>query len=305
MYKKYDRIIHTSQKGWGVGMVTDIIQPFGSKIEIFFEFAGKKTFPISNAKLKLKTVSGTQAQSSFLDNLLILKKNKTIKFFKIPDSIQKFRDKYPDGFDDTKYLNEERNYKWATHEYAKKQLSEKDLIDLINDKNYTEICIRAREVMNYKPKGLHAMNFFHPQGEIFPFDNNVKSKVQNHEPFAKSLFDLLYGKDKFEERFNRYCDILYSLKVGSWPLATFFLFIIFPNEHMMMRPTITIDASELFRFDIRYESQVNYVTYNKVIEFSEYLKNELIRLNPNNIELIPKDMIDVQSFKWCIAQFKL
>lgn len=35
-------------------------------------------------------------------------------------------------------------------------------------------------------------------------------------------------------------------------------------------------------------------SYKSLLEFSEYLKSELAELNP-------KDMIDVQSFMWCIA----
>ena len=60
------------------------------------------------------------------------------------------------------------------------------------------------------------------------------------------------------------------------------------------KPTITQHAAALCGFEINYRPEVNWLTYDLVLKFSQYLKDELV-------DLRPRDMIDVQSFMWCIA----
>ena len=64
---------------------------------------------------------------------------------------------------------------------------------------------------------------------------------------------------------------------------------------MFVKPTITQAVADMSAFNIAYTPSLNWNTYNKILKFSEYLKQELH-------ELEPKDMIDVQSFMWCILR---
>ena len=63
---------------------------------------------------------------------------------------------------------------------------------------------------------------------------------------------------------------------------------------MFVKPTITQHMAEICAYDINYRSQVTSRTYLRVMDFSAYLKEAIA-------ELEPADMIDVQSFMWCIA----
>jgi hypothetical protein len=49
------------------------------------------------------------------------------------------------------------------------------------------------------------------------------------------------------------------------------------------------------RFELNYRPEPNWLTYRCLLEFAQNLRNKLA-------DLEPKDMIDVQSFLWCIAQ---
>ena len=84
-------------------------------------------------------------------------------------------------------------------------------------------------------------------------------------------------------------------KLDKWMTATFFLFIVFPDKYMFVKPTITQSVADMCAFDIAYTPTLNWSTYSKVLELSDYLKREIKTLEP-------KDMIDVQSFMWCINQ---
>jgi hypothetical protein len=57
--------------------------------------------------------------------------------------------------------------------------------------------------------------------------------------------------------------------------------------------TITKNSADICAFDIRYRPELNWVTYEAVLRFSQFLKDALV-------DLKPRDMIDVQSFMWCI-----
>ena len=67
---------------------------------------------------------------------------------------------------------------------------------------------------------------------------------------------------------------------------------------MFLKPTVTQNAAEISGFAINYRPDLNWHTYASVLAFAKYLKAELV-------ELSPRDMIDVQSFMWCIAPGKV
>lgn len=51
--------------------------------------------------------------------------------------------------------------------------------------------------------------------------------------------------------------------------------------------------------DINYRSELNWLTYNRVLELAELIRTKLIK--DGRETLAPRDLIDVQSFIWVIA----
>jgi hypothetical protein len=64
-----------------------------------------------------------------------------------------------------------------------------------------------------------------------------------------------------------------------------------------LKPVVTQPAAELSAFDINFRPDLNWQTFKSVLDFSEYLKSELK-------DLKPRDMIDIQSFMWCLGTNK-
>jgi hypothetical protein len=120
----------------------------------------------------------------------------------------------------------------------------------------------------------------------------------NQQAFATALFNLFYGDDDLKARFKRYADILEGIGAAKWTIATYFLFIVYPEEYVFLKPTVTQNAAGISGFEINYRPDLNWRTYASVLAFANYLKAELAGLSP-------RDMIDVQSFMWCTAQGKL
>jgi hypothetical protein len=104
----------------------------------------------------------------------------------------------------------------------------------------------------------------------------------------------LYSEEELENRFVAFAKVLENIDAAKWTTATYFLFIVHPEKHMFVKPTITQYSSELCGYEVNYKPQLNWLTYKSVLGFSEYIRSEIS-------ELKPRDMIDVQSFMWCIA----
>ena len=67
----------------------------------------------------------------------------------------------------------------------------------------------------------------------------------------------------------------------------------------MAKADVTKHAAALTKAELNYKSPLNLLTYFCLLDFSKYLKDELVAMEMN-----PRDMIDVQSFMWCITPGK-
>jgi hypothetical protein len=164
------------------------------------------------------------------------------------------------------------------------------LRELLKARTHDEICRRALRVVN-------ATNLVFPNEKMQLKDG---LKTESHRVrFGKALVNLLDHSEPFEARFKKFADMLESIGAGKWTTATYFPYIYFPSEYMFLKPTVTQRAAELCGFEISYDSKLNWKTYDRVLAFSRWLFDELTKQ-----ELKPRDMIDVQSFIWCIAPGK-
>ena len=78
-----------------------------------------------------------------------------------------------------------------------------------------------------------------------------------------------------------------------------FLFLAFPETQMFVKPEVTKYAAKVMGVDIDYRPEVNWPTYSRVIGSLKQLKHKLSEGRKE--ELVPRDMIDVQSFIWVIG----
>jgi hypothetical protein len=196
-----------------------------------------------------------------------------------------FLSAFPEGFFGKKFLEEERNYKVQAHELARSLLNTDVLESFIEEQNFDEICRRALKVVN-------ATNLIFPNEKMA-----LKDGLQNSDAarqFCTTLAGLLYGQDALELRFQSFIASLEEMGADKWTTATYFLFFIHPSEYVFIKPTVTQHAAQLCGYEINYRPQLNWKTYRSVLDFSEYLRSELA-------DLKPRDMIDVQSFMWCIG----
>lgn len=282
-YRKGDRVRHPTQQSWGMGEVLE--DSDAKSVRVFFEGAGEKTLQL--AYVRLIKIAGADAESKLLDNLYICKHAGGIRFQSLSDSIQYFLAEFPGGFSGAKFLENERTYKEKAHRLAQQLLERGALLSLLDGGQHGEVCARALKVVN-------ATNLIFPN-EKMQIKDAIKPAM-HAERFASAIVNLLYGPPPFQSRFERFATLLEEIGAAKWTVATYFPFFVFPSEHMFMKPMVTQHAAELCGFEIGYEAKVGWKTYDRLLAFSGWLCEELTKR-----QLKPRDMIDVQSFVWCIA----
>lgn len=280
-FRKGERIRHLQKPEWGLGQVLEDSR--GDSVRVFFVEVGEKVLSLKYAKLK--KVSAADAAHPILDNLQISGTTSGIKYRSLSESKKYFLDRFPNGFYDDNYLDMERNYKVAAHELATELLNKQEFMSLVENGNFDELCNRCLRVLN-------STNLVFPNEKMALKDGLINSDAK--EAFSNSLYDFLYGAGALEVRFAKFVSILEDIAADKWTTASYFLFVVSPDKYMFVKPTITQHAAELCRYAINYRPQLNWLTYKTILEFADYLRAELS-------DLKPRDMIDIQSFMWCIA----
>ncbi len=200
---------------------------------------------------------------------------------------EKFLGFFPKGFDDQKYINWERGYKWHAHEQWQENLNRKIFRAMLNEGKFAEICAAAVRIESRT-------------NLLFSFEKmalrDAVRQAEGARKFAEGLFEFLHGRAKLETRFDRWCSVLESLprpkrRVLTHPVATVFGFLAQPETHIFLKPQVTREAARRYDFELYYNSRPSRETYASMLEFAAVLSRDLADLNP-------RDMIDIQSFIW-------
>jgi hypothetical protein len=282
--KTGDMVTHTIKKEWGLGKILKITPD--NKVHVFFTDAGMKRLANSPDYLTVEP----NATHPLLDRLgdkssLSLDNYRTFK--QMTDAFLKI---FPGGFNDHDYFTHERDYKVHAHEMLLEILSNEEMSRLLDQKDYQEIVAQSLKIVNQT-------NLIFPNEKMSLRDGLKNNNVQ--QSFALALFEMLYGETELKERFQKFARVLKNLKADKWTIQTYFLFLSDPQQFLFLKPIVTQQAAEICGFDLKYQSQLNWDTYQALLELGAYLKQELSSYGGN---LMPRDMIDVQSFIFCVAQ---
>ncbi|MBI5584663.1 MAG: DUF3553 domain-containing protein [Deltaproteobacteria bacterium] len=282
-YKKGERVKHPSRPEWGPGKVLEDSRD--DKVRVFFSGDGRKV--LSLKYVEPVKISGAEARHPILDHLWI-KQDGEGKYQNPQKLTELFLKNHPEGFYGPSYLKTERNLKVAAHTLALDLLGPGPMNELINQKNHEEICRRALKVVQ-----ATKLLFLNEKTAL----QAALKDPKNIELFAESLNQLLYGDTELEARFKSFSRALAEIKMAKWTILSYFLFIFFPDRFIFLKPVVTQPAAELSAFEINYRPELNWQTFQSVLDFSEYLRSELK-------ELKPRDMIDIQSFMWSLGTHK-
>jgi hypothetical protein len=268
---------HQNQASWGMGKVLEVVPP--DKVRIRFAAGGEKLLVVSAAALELVEPSEADQRQ------LVERRARTRRAGQLrshDELVQAFLAKYPGGFDSPEYTREERDFKVKAHELATRELAADTLRAALEAGRHDDIVEAALRVMN-------ATTLVFPNEKI-AFRNSVASPAAR-ATFAPVFVELLHGAGPFKDRFDEFAELLAEAGAGKWTVATYYPYLLFPREHMFLKPEVTQRAADAYGYSLEYEARPNWNTYEKLLAFSQMLSE---RLEP----LKPRDMLDVQSFLW-------
>ena len=277
-------IRHTNKPEWGLGKVTQVLDP--KKFSAFFENKGHKVLIYSPNYIQIESEIGSHP---LLDNIDLAKAKVSSSHITLQQMVDTFLKIFPQGFNDKKYYENEREHKLKASKKLNSKLSRDKFEKLLNEKEFAAITKLCRSIAGQT-------NLIFPN-EMMGLKDALESP-DSQEMFSKSLFNLLYGEQALKLRFMHFAGVLSSIKADKWTIQTYFLYLFDPEKYLFMKPLITQKAAKICNFELHYDSKLNWRTYNCLQNFGIYFKTELSQFGE---QLSPKDMIDVQSFFWSIA----
>ena len=204
--------------------------------------------------------------------------------------VRKFLYYFPGGYQGKKYIEWERDYKWAAHVAWQEQLNKSVFKELLEEAEYGEIARRAVKIES-------------KTNLLFSFEKmalrDAVNTSQSARLFAEGLFHFIYGGATLPKRFEQYRDTLAILpvrqtRVLTWPVLTVFGFIANPSEHIYLKPTVTKIAARKYQFDFQYSPKPSWAVYHSLLGFAEQIRKDTAKWKP-------RDMIDIQSFIWVMG----
>lgn len=135
-----------------------------------------------------------------------------------------------------------------------------------------------------------ATGLLHPLGDLIPFG---KMPAEHHRAFAEAVVDLLHGAGDYAARFDRLAGVLAEAKVVTWPLATILSALMYPEEHVFVKPSFFEKQAAVLDFDLAYERAPTAEGYARMQALARELERRLRERG-----LAPRDLMDVYSFLW-------
>jgi hypothetical protein len=194
-----------------------------------------------------------------------------------------FLKQYPRGFYDSRHI--ERTARWNAHEQWEQGLNKREFYRQIRREDWAEIAHRAIEA--------EAVSKLLSSSERQSLREMLKPAA-NAKLFGRALFDLLHGPARLPVKFALYTQTIAPMLAKAprghqWPLATVFLFLSNPDEHLVVRPSLMQAAAASYSFSLSFEAAPNWQTYARLLAFADVLKSDLGDLHP-------RDLIDVYCF---------
>jgi len=278
-------VYHSNKPEWGLGKVIKLDKQ--GYAYVFFLEAGMKR--LANHP-EFFTVINSISSHPLLDGITSINDKSTSKYRSLKHLVEIFLNIFPKGFNDLEYFTHEREYKYKAHVEMKALLDEPVFAKLIAENQYGELYKRTSRIMNMT-------NLVFPN-EKMALRDGLATPAEQQE-FITLLYAMLYKEDDPTSHFHEFARFLKKIGASRWTNQTYFLFIRHPEKYLFMKPAAFQQGAEICAFDIKYKSEPNWTTYSALLSFGQYLKNELSGYGPN---LQAIDLIDVQSFIFCVAQ---
>jgi hypothetical protein len=277
-----DRVLHPNQQEWGIGKV---LSATPDNLDVFFVGAGRKR--LARSFVALEKAEGLASKHRLLDNLIATSEINATDYVTFPLAVERFMASYPNGFEDAGFIKDARDANIRAHKFCAHLLSQEELSRLIEEGCFEAVCDRVRHVES-------TANLL-TKGERKIFHEALESPACQ-KMLAVALVELFYGAETEEARFKHFLRTMGILHLNKWQYVTLFSFIRHPQLSAFIKPTAIQKAAKALCWRINYKPEPNWKTYDAVLRLYSYVRANLLEEG-----MMPRDLIDVQSFVWSAA----
>ena len=195
-------------------------------------------------------------------------------------AITRFLRVFPGGFRDAAYLTKERDYKVAASEFLRHELPVETA--LVADASACAIVARA-----YGKTNLLSLFEQSRVREVL--------KGPDGSAFLRAAAALATGD---YAGLDTMAEALRPSGAVTWPILTYLPFLWAPDQHMFLKPTVTVEFAERVghRFARDYAAEDRTIVYASLLDMTATTTAALTGLEP-------ADGIDVQSFVWVVGAY--
>jgi hypothetical protein len=212
-----------------------------------------------------------------------------------------FLTQFEGGFAGAHFIAEERGISIDTAPGAAKAKKSKaykqsaiDTARALLDRGELEALLAAGNLASFMERitKVHkaATGLLHPLGDLIPFN---KMPAEHQRPFAEAVVELLYGAGDYGPRFDRFAGVLAEAKVVTWPLATILSSLVFPSEHVFVKPSFFEKQAVVLGFNLAYDRVPSADGYARMQGLARDLDRRLREQGQ-----APRDLMDVYAFLW-------
>jgi hypothetical protein len=285
---------HKNRKDWGVGVLAweadgkrGYLFDNGEERTMasgFFELMRRIEHPSAEESAtwaRLQRILAARAKAQASEQLGIT----------FADHVEKFRETYPDGLADAKWLIEVRGegagrraprHRDAVILEAKEQLSSAALDALISSQKYEQLWNVVTNVLG--------------RTDLVPAAQMRKPKSVTSEQYrtlAVAARDLLHGQTPFEQRFDHYLGALAGFfgEPARWEIATALSAIVHPSQHVCVQPAIFRQHMKATGSRGTIAARPSNAAYARLLVVARFVNSQLVGQGE-----APRDMLDVLDF---------
>jgi len=285
---------HKNRKDWGVGVLA---WEADGKRGYLFDNGQERTMASGFFEL-MRRVEHPSAEESAacarLQRILAARANSHASArlgATFADHVERFRETYPDGLMDAKWLVEVRGegagrrtprHRDAMVREAKEQLSSAAMDALISSQKYEQLWNLVTSVLG--------------RTDLVPAAQMRKPKSVTGEQrrgLAVAARDLLYGKTPYEERFEHYLGALAGFfgEPPRWEIATALSALVHPTEHVCVHPASFRQHLKATGSRGTIAARPSKANYAKLLVVARFVSSQLVGQGET-----PRDLLDVLDF---------
>lgn len=286
---------HSARTEWGYAVIA-------------WEREGKRGYRFEDGKLRVFTsdywarLNEVDAPADRAERLLAVmaggevvtdarRTTKTGTVISLDDQVSFFKESYPLGFDDPEWKRDRRGvdakrvlkrHRNSAIERAAEVMSESRLSAWIDAGEFSEAWVAIREC-------LGSTDMIAPAHR-----KSLRSaSMEWADALVVTLRDLLYGDAPFPVRFDAWVAALRGAvaKSGSWAVATAPLALVFPSEHMCIKPGVISAQAQWLAPRLVLSAQPSAKQYCRLMVMSQGLCEQIAERG-----LAAEDLLDVYDF---------